>query len=45
MASSDDEEWEDAPEDDESEDGSFQPEAPPEPAAIRAAYALSLIHI
>ena len=37
MASSDEEEWENAPEDD-SED-EFVPEAPPAPAAIREAYA------
>ena len=39
MASSDDEEWEDAPEDEDSDDAEFVPEAPPAPAAIRESYA------
>ena len=41
MASSDDEEWEQAPEEEDSEDADFVPEAPPapDPAAIREAYA------
>ena len=39
MASSDDEEWEQAPEEEDSDDADFVPEAPPAPAAIREAYA------
>ena len=39
MASSDDDSWEKQPESEDSEDGEFVPEAPPDPAAIRAAYA------
>ena len=41
MASSDDEEWEQAPEEEDSDDADFEPAAPPapDPAAIREAYA------